>query len=374
MDGYDDIMDFYNSPALHKLQSRSCDETLFEICGITKSETAHSAFLKWLFENEEFARLPLSPVVTLLRLYAIKALRQSILVLPGDLLRRICSGEIKRISAVNAKTEVPAKNNRFIDLELDITLTDGNKIRVSIENKLFTKEHDNQCDAYVEHYKSLNDNIPTLFIFLSPDVRNYTKNQNYIHILYQELYDSVLFPLYEYYRKHHSGRSIAYLRDYIESLTSFDESFNPIVMSNEYNDLLKEIYDNHKDLFLQAISRYGTEEERKIINSINYDISYNEGQIKQAVGYTKMARAVIETLLENGIAVADVLAQLSKVDISGFDSSVVVDINNMGAQSRYQKKPIEGTSILVSNQWNKDKARKFIDLAKTKYPGLKVHG
>lgn len=243
---------------------------------------------------------------------------------------------------------------------------------MSIENKLFTKEHDNQCDAYVEHYKSLNDNIPTLFIFLSPDVRNFTKNQNYIHILYQELYDSVLFPLYEYYREHHSGRSIAYLRDYIESLTSFDENFNPIVMSNEYNDLLKEIYDNHKNLFLQAISRYGTEEEREIVNSINYDISYNNGIIKQAVGYTKMARTVIETLLGNGIAVSEVLAKLSKVNISGFDSSVVVDINNMGAFSRYQKKPIEGTSIYVSNQWNKDKARKFIDLVRTAFPKLRI--
>ena len=377
----DEIIQFYNSQALHRLQSLSCRETFLEVCGKRTSETAHTAFLKWLFENKEFSRLPLSPTITFIRLYSLKAHQQPKIhtysnKLLEDLLKKFRTGEIKSIEKIIVRTEVPTTDRRFVDLELLVTLSNDNKLRCCIENKLYTKEHDKQCDAYYTFYenKSITDNIPNIYIFLSPDEDNSTTNPHYVHILYQELYDSVLFPLYEYFREHHSNRSISYLKEYIDTLTSFslEQNFSPIVMSNEYKELLQEIYNNHRDIFFEAIHMYGNKEEKDLINKTSYSISYSGGKIIYAIGYTKMAKAVIETLLANGVTEPEIINNLGTVDIKNFDSTVVSEESKMGSSSRYQKKPIGSTALYLNNQWNADKAKAFISLAKSKYPKLSV--
>lgn len=85
-----------------------------------------------------------------------------------------------------------------------------------------------------------------------------------------------------------------------------------------------------------------------------------------------MAKAVIETLLANGVTEPEIINNLGTVDIKNFDSTVVSEESKMGSSSRYQKKPIGSTALYLNNQWNADKAKAFISLAKSKYPKLSV--
>lgn len=373
--GIVEIQQFYNSDALHKFQSLSSRQTFLEICKKRISETVHSAVLKWLFENNEFARLPLSPIVTLLRLYASKAYEQKTDV-DKTFINEILSGKIKSISNVQGFTEQSIKDNRRVDIELLFDLDNGAKGRICIENKLFTKEHDNQCGAYYDHFTSKHDGRKNLFIFLSPEPTNVTNERHFVNLLYQDLYDSVLYPLFTHYKEHHSERSIAYLKDYIDTLTSISEEYKPIVMSTEYKELLTELYKNHRDLFFEAISFAGTEEDKAMINqatggNYEYKITYGNQVPETVTGFTKMARRIIELLMEYGVSENEIITNLGEVRIQGFDSSVAVFADKMRAQSRYSKKPIEtgNATIYVSNQWKKEKADSFIKLVKEKgYP------
>ena len=368
-----DVLQFYNSPALHKLQSLCSRKTFMEICGKSTSETAHSAFLKWLFENKEFSRLPLAPVITFLRLYSLKSFNQDINAESKILVDKFRTGEIKSICNVTAKTEVPTTQKRFVDIELTITLNDGSKLRCCIENKIYSKEHDKQCEAYYQFYQSKDDGIPTIYIFLSPDKGNITDNPHYVNITYQELYDSVLLPLYEYFNEHHSDRAISNLREYIETLTSINEdNYTPLVMSDEYKNLLKEIYNNHRDLFYAAIEAHGTDEEKNLTKKASYTVSFLDGKELSAIGYTKMAKTVIETLLDNGVSETEISNKFKEVDITGFDKTVVDDISSMGSPSRYQKKPIGSTTLYLNNQWNAAKANAFIAKIKAEFPQMSI--
>lgn len=366
-----EILQFYSSPALHRLQSLCSRDTFMGICGKRTSETAHSAFLKWLFENNEFSRVPLSPIITFLRLYSLKSFGRDTDPSSRTLVNKFRTGEIKSVREVIGKTEVPTTEKRFVDLELIITLNDGSKLRCCVENKIYSKEHDNQCEVYYQFYHSKND-IPTIYIFLSPEETNVTENPHYVNISYKELYDCVLVPLFDNFGEHHSSRAMSYLQEYIETLTSFDEDYKPIVMSNEYKNLLKEIYDNHREMFFQAISEYGTEDEKKFVKKKSYSICYGGGNVISAIGYTKMARTVIETLLENGVSEKDILDTIGKVDVARFDQSVVDDVTTMGSASRYQKQPIGSTTLYLNNQWNDAKAKAVITKVKAAFPAISI--
>lgn len=376
--GIAEIQQFYNSEALHKFQSLTSRQTLLEICKKRTSETVHSAFLKWLFENAEFARLPLSPIVTLLRLYASKAYEQGTNVDKG-LIKEILSGNVKSVWNVEGYTEQHTSDNRRVDIELIFDYGNCKKGRICIENKLYTKEHNNQCAAYYRHYSELNDGRINLFIFLSPDSSNTTAEPHYVNLTYQDIYDSVLYPLYNNYKEHHSNRSINYLKEYIDTLTAISEEYQPIVMSNEYKELLTEIYKNHRDLFFEAISYAGTDEDKALANqatgtNLVYTVQYGDSEPKVAKGYTKLARIVIESLVENGVSDNEIKNKIGKVDFPGFDKTVLDFESTKGADSRYNKTPIETAEhkIYVSNQWNKDKANIFIELATTTFTELKI--
>lgn len=214
---------------------------------------------------------------------------------------------------------------------------------------------------------------------MSPENNNATSEPHYVNLTYQEIYDSVLYPLYKNYNEHHSNRSINYLKEYIDTLTAISEEYQPIVMSNEYKELLTEIYKNHRDLFFEAISYAGTEADKALANqatgkNIVYAVQYDDSDAKVAKGFTKLARIVIEMLVEYEIPDNEIKEKIGKVNITGIDNKVLDFESTKGADSRYNKTPIVTSEhkIYVSNQWNSDKATKFIELATSKFNKLQI--
>lgn len=372
-----DITKFNNSDALHRIESLRKRESFMELCRLRTWETAHSSFLKWLFSNTEFARLSLSPIVNLLRLYASKSIEQNVHTIDNEIIDEFLSGKIRNVANVLGEVELLTDNKRRIDIELVFEYDGDKKLRVCIENKLYSSEHTDQCAEYYKYYERKDDGIPTVFIFLSPDKNNITTEEHYANITYQELYDSVLRPLQQHYREHHSSRSIQYVNDYIDTLTSIRNNFKPIVMSREYKALLKQIYDNHRDLFLEVISEYGTEDEKKLARestggNIKYTVTMPNGETISAPGFTRMARLVVERLAQQEDSQV-LVEKLGKIRVPNFDTEGICFADSKGADSRYQTKPIEtpdGTIIYISNQWNKTKANKFIELVRT--AGFKI--
>lgn len=374
--GISDIRSFYDSSALHRIESLRNRETFMELCRIRTWETSHSSFLKWLFSNSEFARLSLSPVINLVRLYAAKAIDQHVDDVDTHILNDFLSGGVRNARNMLGEIELSTDNKRRIDIELVFEYNDDKRLRICIENKLYSSEHTDQCAEYYNYYKRKGDGIPTIFIFLSPDKSNRTDEPHYVNMTYQELYDSVLKPLQKYHSEHHCNRYIQYVNDYIDSLTSIRNNYKPIVMSSEYKELLKEIYENHRDLFLEVINEWGTEEEKKLVNvstggNIKYTITTPNGGIDSALGFTRMARLVIAKLVKQ-VKAQDLVDKLGKIRIPNFDTEGICFPETKGADSRYSKSPIQtpnGLLIYVSNQWNKAKADKFIQQVKdAKFP------
>ena len=365
------------SKALHKLLAMQSNVTILDILRKTNSENVHSSMLTWILSTPEFQSVPIPPALLMLQLVISKGLDKNIISIDSDHLKSIFVTPLSL--DIEALTERAFNNRKRIDICVEITINDSKHFRLWIENKLFSRPGYKQLETYSDSIDSIDPDHKFINIktYLSPSIDNAPDHSAFIHITYQELYDRVLIPLRDQLKACTHNKYIGYLDEYIDSLHSFDNSFNPIVKSMEYSECLKEIYDNYSDIFIAAISNYGTEEEKTAVAKISrsYEIEFNNKH-EIISGYTSLARRVFEILLSSGVDRDELLKKLGEIDktqIPGFDSEVAATKENMGAPSRYSTRTIGRPKIYISNQWSSNKADCFIRLVKQYYPNLKIH-
>ena len=374
----------YQSREYHELKVLSERKTLLDIFGKTRSETIHSAMIAWCFENEEFNRIPEPSVLFLLRIAAIKAEQQKNVgsqtdrrrFMPDEIWEEVFANDIRKIAVRNVNMEESAKSplgNGRTDITIDCCFNDYDRLRIVIENKVDSKEHDNQCSKYERHYDNLNDGYTTIYIFLAPDEpKNNLSSDRFIKITYQDILDGVLYPIYAS-RNMYSTRTTLYLEEYINTITSIRTN-KILAMSKEVNELLKDFFNNNRDLIIAAIKSVLDdndelkEKARAVMNSFTKYEVIIPGRSKEIINsHTAMAYHIAKYLAENHnrkemIEKFGTLDNTSCSDKRFILEKAVVTKKNGKTAKLYTGKSIEckgGGEVWCSNQWVPNKVEKL---------------
>ena len=370
----------YQSKEYHELIALRDRMTMLDIFKKSRSETIHSAMIAWCFENKEFQNIPEPSILFLLRLAASNAERQKD-ESPGDGRKRFLDGElwwsisankIKTAQVLDVKLEEKTNGGRS-DIAIKCNVSDGvksYKIRVVIENKVDSKEHDEQCENYEKHYSKQKeqDEFDNIYLFLAPrEPKDKLSSNKFIKITYQELLDAVLLPMM-CYKSFYSERTINYLEEYINTITSIRTN-NILAMSNDTSSLLKDFFENNKDLIRAAVySVAGENEELKeafdtIDNgTITYHIKFPEPNLPEEdiSGHTKMAYRIAQYLAKK------YPSSLLLTKYGTVNNTICSDKNFILGRQIYTSKMrklftgnaiqcIDHNNIFCSNQWIPDK-------------------
>ena len=325
-----EIENFFLSPEYVDvcIRTNSGKEQFFDVIGKTDTESAHSNFLQWLFENEDFCKGAISPLNRLVMLllhfsdknncqilckqgYDVEILKSAI---RNNLVSeiRLNSYEKRREVTFGLGAKDPArKAKRSVDLLLNSTfLLNGQEksLRIIIENKVTTYEHDSQCKAYECYYsnpKRLADY--TFFVYLAPyRVRiGDLSSDAFISIDYQTIYDLILMPIISN-SGYYSESSIKILKQYINSITN---TSNLMVVKKEYRDKLRDFFTANRDLILTAM-KYSEEEAVRSLanvqmaknasNNVTFEYIYN-GTVYNVNSLAELVYQVILKLANSGM-------------------------------------------------------------------------
>lgn len=301
------------------LSEKYFSPTFLEIIGKSKSETVHTNFLKWLFNQKEWNKECIARFICALN---EKSKEQGLKSL-------VLENEDFTISNINASTcykcvlKVNNKiNNSYVDLLITCKLNEI-PVKIIIENKIDSSEHDNQTwkyyayfskdDSYtntegIEVYKRKHNyngetNELKFFVYLAPEWNNDSDSklgicEHFIRFTYQDLYNNVLSFVDNIPKSEHNS---FIFKEYLDTLfhPQIDRKGNikVLVETKKYREILK---------LLEQIIKNTVPKNQKIPNK--HSIETEITKIKRKVPQWKRRETQINsrilslfmTLSENG--------------------------------------------------------------------------
>lgn len=263
-----EIKKLYNLPVYQELNEYYQKDNIFLALNKARNENTHSAFLAWLLNPQSGHGLKDYALRKLLRLYSTHEAAQ----LDELWLNTLLVGNYT-LDEVEVDTEKPIKNGRM-DIFVKASITpkskdtnddeNGRNLLLCIENKIYSKEHDEQTTLYHKYLTSIekdsNSDISPLLIeiFLAPDGEYEISANSFVHITYGELLADVIEPLLNV--NYITNYAATYIEDYIRVLG------RPFL--GDYKENIKQNYT------LLAISKTEKEKLHKIFNEEIYKIAY----------------------------------------------------------------------------------------------------
>ena len=329
MNYVDAIIEFNNDPNVRKLREFYSSKSFPEILGVSRRELSHSAFLAWLFSSAESHMFGIQPVMQLLELYVKNALEQQRIGSDAaqKLLNPILTRQIDLLSSsvvTEEYVEIAKKKGRA-DIVISCDMRIGkensvNKLRIVVENKVYSTEHDNQTEIYYEYYsKCRKSGEFTLYIYLYPS--SHPTNPecgHFVCITYQDILDSILTPLTNY--SNISPRTRFIMEEYINCLSATSDD-GQLALSQEEKELLSSFWESHNSLIMAAIAAFADatddpsiKEASKVIATVNgrRDRDHSKYKYKGKV-YSKktdLVRTVVSDYVESckgtGLTLKDV--------------------------------------------------------------------
>lgn len=262
------ILDFVNSKEYRQLADFYTQPSLFSALGVSRKEDTHNNFLAWLLtpapqkNNHGLGDLALRKLLETLALICgdlIHALGK----IPQEVSNVILAGDYTLTNIVAEREKHIGAGRLDIDIEGYISF-DGDEypIRLMIENKVKSSEHDGQTERY---QAILNQSIlrPGIFlgVYLTPlNNREYEaltapqcEAKEFIQLNYQYLADYVIVPC----RNQAAEGSVKkYLDEYLLALGLPElrqEGDIIMAISKEERDLLARFWDKHKELLIAAM-------------------------------------------------------------------------------------------------------------------------
>lgn len=275
----DDIIAFNNDVDVQRLQAIYYSQTLPEIFAVSRRELTHSSFLAWLFATSSNHRLGAVPLVQLLELYVLKSREQEKNWITDKLSNAIITRDF-HISECTSVTEeavvtINARGRADIVLTCDINLPNLslNKLKIVIENKVYSDEHSNQTQTYFDYYESIKEKQEkVLYIYLTPPTSIADADcPEFVHITYQDLLEHVFEPIRR--RIDISERTQFILNEYISSLsipadvmedknvTHIQTSILAIGM--EEKELLQAFWDKNNRLIIAALTAISSDDDNE---------------------------------------------------------------------------------------------------------------
>lgn len=372
------IIDFNNDPEVQQLQSYYYNQTMPEILGVSRREVSHSAFLAWLFNPEANHGLGARPLIQLLELYLQCYRNQGKNFLTPDLQTAILTRDITIIaSEVGIEKFVEtnkSKGRADIVIECDIrsSVCSIEKLRIVIENKVYSNEHDNQTQTYFDYYekqKTNNNKEENLYIYLTPpSVESAAECAYFVHLTYQHLLDHVLE--YMIFQNDISERTKFILNEYIaclsipaneadnESKTNLRTSILAIGMKE--NELLERFWEKHNRLIIMALNaKYfnGDKDAGELLKKVNNnsrDFSKYAINDNGRYGKNRMVEAVIMLYLDKNPQTS--ISELKEIFPKELQGSIgVIKSKNeaISDKNRFfdEQHPTTKEPFFICNQW-----------------------
>lgn len=255
-DNYCKLIELKNSREWIEFENYYMNYNIFNQFDFIRFEDIHTNILKSLFIQENVYGLYNYPLKNLIELLIIKDSHNAKIEIE-DLYKY-------KIENVNVKTQVAIDRKNRLDLLIEFKIN-NKKYSIILENKIFSEEHNEQCQRYIEYFYNLkNDDTNYIFVYLSLEKNpNFNCADRYICINYQELIDYVIEPC-SYKCNNSNNNNVISLYYY---LASFCKLFDYACLSNE-NRII-------------PITRYGKELTCKL------EEKYGELLIKQLADETK---------------------------------------------------------------------------------------
>lgn len=377
------IGELYCSEEYQDLVSQNQEQTLMQMAGCERNETAHSAFLAKLFQTKPCSRGNSdSPLLYFLRLLAHKAKEQSSnenvqlsTLMPTDLWDNIvinnCKVEVVRVRTEAVTTAEEADGRADIVIDCRITCSSADKpylLRIVIENKIdsnegwknYTDKNGNQgtigqCEKYVKYYDEetvkmwtgIRDNI---FVFLSPTSPETLSSSRFIKITYTDLLRHVLKVVLKQRSAYDENMAEA-LEEYIKTISSPQN--NPIIaMDEEYIKLAKKFFYKNKELIsmvVRAVADEAMKEELEAAQTVQpeYKVTYNGKSYNEYTKLNKLAYQAVWLLAESGASV-----NVIKSIFANIRPKKGLLLTSDSGQNKGEKISIQGTDYWVpTNIW-----------------------
>ena len=276
----------YNDSTYQELKAYYDKTTIFNILGVERSETRHSAFMCWLLNANASHGLGEEPMKKLLRLYASKmeaddSFRNMLMTGNYDLNMTDIVAEKSTADLEDGKKHNTKKNDRM-DIWTTMTLKDsaGNELAVAlvIENKIYSTEGTDQTNRYHQYITNVcGEGMKPIEIYLTPSDAKEPDCRAFVHISYQELLDSVILPLTYHQMPAEASQIISdYIRNLSKPSTSIDgKTYSILAISAAEKIKLMTFYERHRLLVNTALvagnmHKIGKEQEcRQLIDGID---------------------------------------------------------------------------------------------------------
>lgn len=275
----DDIIAFNNDVDVQRLKEIYYSQTLPEIFAVSRRELTHSSFLAWLFATSSNHGLGTAPLVQLLELYVLKSREQKKKWITDKVSNAIITRDfhISECTSVTEEAMVTANARGRADIvltcEINLPNLSLNKLKIVIENKVYSDEHGNQTQTYFDYYESIKEKQEkVLYIYLTPPTSIADADcPEFIHITYQDLLEHVFEPIRR--RIDISQRTQFILNEYISSLsipadvmedknvTHIQTSILAIGM--EEKELLQAFWDKNNRLIIAALTAISSDDDNE---------------------------------------------------------------------------------------------------------------
>ncbi|MDE6560944.1 MAG: PD-(D/E)XK nuclease family protein [Muribaculaceae bacterium] len=323
------LRDIHASSCYNELVALSQKSSLLTRIDKDSSETILSKFIKNVLDDMALNNsLPIAPMGYLLRYVVsrimeegcpLSSLNMILLTNPNiDVETSYINTEEPVNTSSNSKN---SKKDRRIDIFARgrIKYEDANHVLkeepfcLVIENKIKSKQHDDQCQFYYDYIERKYPDIPHKFyIYLDPKEEK-SECGAYINISYNELMHHVLDPLLSEIK--HLGGKIPddYYRDLIELIDTLQHpaefmSDQPIALSKDYRDLLSNFYKENRELILLAAKECADDED---FTTIEKGFKQRRSSVKYVISHPNLqdVEANEKNLLEKLLCQYDVLGK-----------------------------------------------------------------
>ena len=261
------ITSFNMDISAQQLKSYYGSKTYFDILGVGRKETSHSSFIAWILDPQENHGLKEYCIRRFLEIIvSSKFFNNSIL--ENEIVDHVITGSYEIIKSF-VKTEKSIDKNSRIDIyiELEALINSKiNKLRIIIENKVKSRESNDQTQKYYEYYLNNVDEYKNIFVYLTPissiDLLELYEPEcackKYIQINYQMIVDYIL----DNANQQNIENNIKYIIDnYIRTLSQpfftddVDDSIGSIVMAigERERNLLTKFWESNEKLIMATL-------------------------------------------------------------------------------------------------------------------------
>jgi hypothetical protein len=405
-----EILRFKNDPDVQKLQSLYYSKSFSEILGVSRREVSHSRFLAWLLNNEESHMLGFFCISKFLEIL-VRSNFATPERIPTDFSHAVITDDVS-FTSLSIETEKVAKGFGRVDIFIEGTANIQGKdrnIRIIIENKVESKEVNDQTTSYFNCFESgRKGNDICLYVFLTaiPTLELIELEEpecnckKYIQINYQSIVDYLIEPTLD---QGLPGKATFIINEYLQSLSqpsldNDDTDHEPqliMALRKEEKLLLSNFWKKNQKLILSALYAISSDPEqdkdtRESINNAlenlstgskdrsSYRISYKDEVFVEDIKKADIGYLMVK-LLEDKKLLSDDVIDFLKEDKSCSFPLIKAKVEVTDTEMKYRKyrvndKPeliFKGAEYFVARNWGKGNTQRFIAKFALKFPGLK---